>query len=936
MRDVGNQPRLVLPAGIRFSAEPRKDGGHQILESALGQSPSFGSRKVAPDLLATYQGVKFAGAADLLKRLQNTEKSRFSNAREVISFSEYLDEVYGEPTKYLRNSSQYTVDAIDYFNLRAGYQPDVDCEEQGACQSESRTEGDELLDRKGRPKKETADGCQNILGRKIIPFVFAKKPWLSRDLSDRTGIEGQELALNEIYQSLKKSAQQAHSTRMLVLHGPNATGKTQLIETLYEAMEQYSRQEEGALYRFNWVFKDDILDDLDSVGIELPVPGWMPDKDDSYDSLYKSKDISVIIPANLNTNPVFLLPPDQRVELLRELESEGKLPTGFNKDFVIQGNLDSSSKKIYNALLRYYDGDASKVLSHIQVERFALSKQSREGLAIIPAQETRDARLQALTADIDWSKLPEGIQETFRTAGLVRLQGPLADANRGHLMYDDMWKTGVDLSMLRLVEKGKMTLGNVEEYLDSIIWATTNDKNISNLDKNFDDWESLKERISFIPVGYVRRYKSAANIYKDRLQALFPEDGNRIIGPHVLDTFGLWTSLTYLLPPKKWDFEEVNEKDKEILKKAITKLKDNMLAKALLYQGEDLNAYAMRPEEAKFTREEQIVLNRYLRQIADEYNLGVGKHKFLFYEGGSGFSPRDAWELLQNAALSNKKEDFTVLELFDELDERIKHGLAYEEEMKRYADAAKKAMEQAAAQNMKIDLDIPTHFQSAESSLEQVKDFTRQRIRYDVQQALGLLKAPEDHLGNLRKYMEHVRAKLTKEDVARAYRDPSISGEPNEEFMSNMEKVINPAGKTDDFRKELVQRMGSWSRSNPGEDSMTDKNLEAIYGDLLRRMVEKDVNDTKQKLKEFLDDVDVYYESQKSKRTMQVNAINHKRMQRLERALEALKASGVGYTDKTLPKMIDFAFDEKFRKWLAPDGSASKGASTASNTGRRF
>ncbi len=909
---IGTRVKPPLFSGVLNEKSFRSDSAiHRNVEG------SHNEQKISPELLQQYKGIHFSGANDILKNLETAEKTRFKSSREVLSFTEYLNDVFQDPDKYLRNSSQYTVDAIEYFNFQT-LPAEIDDSDTESEKSE-RDRDFYSFGNRGFAKKV------EILGRKVIPFDFAKKPWLPKGLSDKTGVEGQELPIYDIYKILKKNAQKAHPTRMIVLHGPNATGKTHLIETLFEALEQYSKEPEGAVYRFSWVFKKDLLDDLGlDFGYEMPVTteeAENPKLDEEQSS--NADDVSVIIPANLNTNPIFLLPEEQRIQLIDALEEDGKINHTFNQDFIIKGRLDSSSKKIYNALMRYYDGDTSKLLKHVQVERLTLSQQSRQGLVIVPEAQTRDAQIEAITSDIEWNKLPDGIAEAFRTAGLVRLHGPLAEANRGHLMYDDKWKGQASLDMLRVAEKSKLNLANVEEFLDLTLWATTNDSDIDLLDKQFSNWGSLKERVSFIPVGYVRRYKAAANIYRDRLKALFPKEGKRTIGPHVLDAFGLWTTMTYLMPPETTVYDGVHDDHQPILDGAIKKLKTEILHKALLYQGQPLDLYALRPAEIKFNSEEEKVLKLYLESIADEYNIGVGRHKFMFYEGGSGISPREAWDVLEEAAVRNKKEDFTLLELFDELEAHIKNSIEYAEKRKRYAEAASDAIKQAESKGQTISINLPTTYQPPEDALDQVKNFMRMRIRSDVHSALKLLKPQSEHLNNLRKYLAHIKAHVQKGTVQSEYRDPAIKDGPNENYMAQVEKLLKPENvKVDEFRNKIIRDLGSWATRNPSESPMTDENLAIIFESFFEKMVQKDVNDTREKLEHFITDVEKYFEYKQQDRVLKKHEINRERLTRLKETLDNLKNRDDGYTDKTLPKMLDFAFtrDKEYMEWLQQKG----------------
>lgn len=808
-------------------------------------------------------------AKGLLHQINKAEMERFKLSKQVLTFEEFLGEIFNNPNKYLRSSSQYTLDAIDYWNKVCG------------------------IDENEKIK---------IFGIELKPFAFAAKPWESELLKEKTGICGQEIVLNEIYNTLAINAKKDHPDHMIVLHGPNATGKTLVLEVLFEALKHYSETNEGALYTFNWVFnnnKDDELDD--SFETLFPVYSGPNALDSSNDNSVLSSDALVTIPANLQTNPIFLLNKENRIQLLNILEKEGKLSDGLNKDYIISGVLDSNSQKIFDVLWKLYNGRLDQVLKHIHVVRWTLSDQNRHGIVVIPPEGTQEASLVPIAPDINWNNLSAKIKEAFRASGLWELEGPFPQANRGHIFFDDMLKSGdlrKYLFLLRTAEKGKITIPSgigtkaVEEKLDVVIWGTTNDKILNALHQNYNDWDSLKERFTLIPVGYERRYKSVASIYKDQMNQMISSYNNRHITPHVLEIFALWTTMTYLFPSSKY--------------------KLNLLQKALLYQGEDINSYELDPNKLKqqgFNSEEKITFNKCLNEIANEYNLSTGGEKVLLYEGGTGISPRNARKLLEDAIRLKPNECFSPIELFDVLGNLVKHELDYEEERRTYI----KASEQARKSSLNFGRDLPSipSFLSAEELLKLAISHASRQFRYEVQDSLGFIKTQEDYIYNLRKYIEHLRASRAKEEVPQGWREPSFVSTPSEKFMRDMEKVFNPIellntesneGR-ESFRQKIIETFGRWRGENPDKNSAD--NFDQIFPDLLDKMKAKDIEDNRQKLQDFLYDIQDFYTNKSNSEQVSISR-NKEREELLKSGIENLKKKG--YCDKCILKLIDFAF----------------------------
>ncbi len=48
--------------------------------------------------------------------------------------------------------------------------------------------------------------------------------------------------------------QEGRANRLVLMHGPNGSAKSTVAACILRALEHYSTLEEGALYRFHWVF----------------------------------------------------------------------------------------------------------------------------------------------------------------------------------------------------------------------------------------------------------------------------------------------------------------------------------------------------------------------------------------------------------------------------------------------------------------------------------------------------------------------------------------------------------------------------------------------------------------------------------------------------------------------------------------------------------
>src|SRR5690606_12764555 len=100
----------------------------------------------------------------------------------------------------------------------------------------------------------------------------------------------------------------------------NGSAKTSTIESVAHAMQRYSETEEGAVYRFNWIFPTD-KDSIPHVKGETGPIGFgsQASKGDlpvSY-ALLDDAQIASKIHSEFKDNPIYLVPMPQRENWLR-------------------------------------------------------------------------------------------------------------------------------------------------------------------------------------------------------------------------------------------------------------------------------------------------------------------------------------------------------------------------------------------------------------------------------------------------------------------------------------------------------------------------------------------------------------------------------------------------------------------------------------------
>ena len=151
---------------------------------------------------------------ELLGVVAENVKKEFKEQRFILSYDEYLDVFYKKPKQLIRNSAQYMVDMFQYFGI-------------------------------GEIKNGHAQTQKSF-------SLFEKNKGKSKPT-----IIGQEEAHESIYRILEQFVRQGKVDKLILLHGPNGSSKSSTAESIANSLEEYSKSDEGAVYKFNWIFPTD-------------------------------------------------------------------------------------------------------------------------------------------------------------------------------------------------------------------------------------------------------------------------------------------------------------------------------------------------------------------------------------------------------------------------------------------------------------------------------------------------------------------------------------------------------------------------------------------------------------------------------------------------------------------------------------------------------
>jgi predicted Ser/Thr protein kinase len=655
-------------------------------------------------------------AREWLTHATGEMRESFSRNRRVISFAEYITLFGADPARQLRSAAQYLRDVFDHF----GSEP--------------------IRTPRGPMTRWRLFDC----------------PWDT----GKDALVGQEEVQAAVYRLVSNFAREGRTNRLVLLHGPNGSAKSTFVACLQRAMEHYSTRDEGALYKFNWIFPSQKLT-KGGIGFGGGIEAAGGQETFAYleDELVESK-----ISDEMRDHPLLLLPRDKRRDLIANRLATTDRPGLRAADYLLRGDLSHRNRQIFEALLASYHGDLSKVLRHVQVERFFVSRRYRQAAATVEPQLAVDARSRQLTMDRSLASLPPALQSLT----LYEYQGELVDGNRGVIDFADLLKRPLESYkyLLGTVEQGRVSLDVASLELDTVFIGSSNEGYLAAF-KEIPEFQSFKGRMELVRVPYLLDHRIEQKIYEAQIRTAHAESA-RHVAPHVAWVTGLWAVLTRMKKP-------LAEKYGKTLSDIVAKL--GPMEKALLY------AEGQMPEG--LTTEQQRDLVAGIEKISRESD------SYPNYEGRTGASPREMKLMIMNAAQSTRYKCLSPFAVFDELEELVRGVTVYE------------FLKQEP---------LPGGYHENRKFIFQVRDKLIDRIDDEVRTSMGLVEERR-YIDRFERYAAHVSYWVKKEKVPNP-----ITGrdeDPDEEMMADVERILQVSGRRDEFRREVISRIGAWSIDHP-------------------------------------------------------------------------------------------------------------------------
>ncbi|MBW2527449.1 MAG: serine protein kinase PrkA [Deltaproteobacteria bacterium] len=644
-------------------------------------------------------------------------RDRYAQSRRVLSFQEYLELFAGDPGRFGRNAAHYVRDMFEFF---------------------------------GSVTVERPWGS-------MTRFRLFDAPWQAADLpGQEPRLVGHEKLQAEIHRALSNFSREGRANRLVLMHGPNGSAKTTVASCILRALEHYSAQDEGALYRFHWIFPKRVKG-RGTIGFGGSSPAREPD---SYAHLDEDAvDARLII--ELRDHPLFLLPRSERRPLLDQLYGDAGLDGP--PEWLISGQLCHKNKQIFEALLATYDGALVDVLRHVQVERYFLSRRYRVGAVTVGPQMTVDAGERQITADRSVAALPTFLQATT----LFEAFGDLVDAAGGVLEFSDLLKRPIDVFryLQQTLETGSVSLQQQTLFTNVVMIGSANEIHLAAF-RGHPEWGSFRGRLELVRAHYLLSYLDEQAIYD---QQIAPQV-RRHVAPHATRVAAEFVALTRLRRPSA-----------ERLEGEIGEIAEGLSAV------EKMELYGSGEAPSRLSRDQRKLLKANIQAVYEE------TADELEYEGLIGASPREGRTVLLDAAQSEEFSCLSPFAVLTELDRLCKRSAEFEW--------------------LKLETQEGGYHDS-KSFRAAVRERLLDRVEADLTGASGLIE--DMQYGELfGRYIQHVSVWVKGEKIKNPV--TGADEDPDERLMKEVEGLLGIEGDRDEHRRGTISMIAAWAIDHPDE-----------------------------------------------------------------------------------------------------------------------
>jgi predicted Ser/Thr protein kinase len=674
-----------------------------------------------------------AAASQVLSIAEQVE-ARFRGGRRVLSFAEFLALFDADPVRHSRDASRYLRDVFDHYGTVKVTHPWGEFTRF------------KLFDLPWEPPPLSLEP-----GERTPPGPGRPLP--------RGALIGQEQVQEDVYRALSNFAREGRPNRLVLLHGPNGSAKSTIASCIMAALEHYSTLDEGALYRFHWVFPSQktIRGSLGFASEKTAASAAQ-----SFAHL-SDEEIDAKLIVEVRDHPLFLIPVPERQRLLEQAYRRMGNGTEPPSDWILRGQLSHKSQQVFEALLSSYHGSYADVLKHVQVERYFISRRYRVGAVTVGPQLSVDAGERQITMDRSLQSLPPSLQAVT----LYDAKGELIDAAGGLLEFSDLLKRPLDaFKYLQLsIETGEVALSAQNVQLNCVMIGSANELHLDAF-REHAEFASFRGRLELARVPYLKSYEQERLIYDTHVAPQV----RRHVAPHATEMAALFSVFTRMRKPNPDRYP-----------RAVGAIVSTLTG----IEKADLYAQGRAPD--RLDAESQKLLRAAIKDIWAESD------SYPIYEGRVGASPREMRVALLDAAQSPVFKCLNPIAVLEEIDALCQRKNEFE------------WLQQDA---------IVGGYHDVKTFRETLQVRLLSAWEYELYVASGLVQE-QQYVELFERYVQHVSVWVKKERlfnrVTRQYEDP------DEKMMAELERYLDVKAEPNEWRQQFISAIAAWALDHPGQ-----------------------------------------------------------------------------------------------------------------------
>jgi predicted Ser/Thr protein kinase len=704
--------------------------------------------------------------------------------RESLHFSQFVEVLMEHPKDCLRTSSALISEAIQHF-------------------------GFDIVVRSGEP----------AVSYRIFQDPFA---------NGVNAVFGQEFCIKQVVDVIESVGKESGPNRGIVLVGPPASGKTNIVDLISLALEEYTKLQDVRLYTFYLLFQCE-----EGRRVEFRPP-------------FMHNPV-LLFPTSLQLDHEILHPRQQLFDAINA--RRGKHEQLVFPTYYLNASLDKRSLDILEGL-QANPRNAGKTLSeiveeYVRVEEVVFSNAQAKGIANIDDMR----QLKVGVHPVEFGQLRRVVvNEHLPGTQLFQYEGATVAANRGLLHIHDAFGAGTGASgpaeedykpLLMLLGSGRASVESTQTSVDATAVLTTNIEEMALLEKQLTS-SKLLDRIEEIPVNYLLDANSEMEILRRDLANMREKYD---VDPNLLRMAAYYSVLTRLLPPcalhPRVDWPEEKRKlyfsitpeqklfiyacQPEDPAATIRRLphwhpfRSEMIKRGINIHDTETFPQRIAASPGRITLEQSGVFTQEQLNLIDDPFMRELWNEHYPEEGKHGMSVRQLQNIMRDTISHSDGFRVHVGTFFSQLRRvfagglSVHHWLPMDESFRQEREPAplRYVGETRLAEGEGDYGDFPELAKVAQALYH---DTIRQEITVAT-----VNRDPEEIAADLRRYLQH--ALLAKAHGNRAfahvmiprytYVDP-LSGttvdRPDTEYLQSIEGILQPEGEAEALRAELAER----------------------------------------------------------------------------------------------------------------------------------